>query len=28
VVAEAQDGRRYWLFYEPNGRLFVHGIFD
>jgi protein ImuB len=28
VVAEATDGRRYWLFYEPNGRLFVHGIFD
>jgi protein ImuB len=28
VVAEANDGRRYWLFYEPSGRLYVHGIFD
>lgn len=28
VIAEGVDGRRYWLFYDPSGRLYVHGVFD
>lgn len=28
VIAEIEDGRRFWLFYDPEGALFVHGIFD
>lgn len=27
-VAEIADGRRLWLFAEPTGAVFVHGIFD
>lgn len=28
VVAEVDDGRSLWLFFEPSGELFVHGAFD
>lgn len=27
-VAEIADGRRLWLYAEPTGAVFVHGIFD
>ncbi len=27
-VAEIADGRRLWLYAEPTGDVFVHGIFD
>lgn len=28
MVAEATDGRRFWLYRAPEGQTFVHGIFD
>ena len=28
VVAEVVDGRRFWLFFQPSGEVFVHGVFD
>ena len=28
AVAQLSDGRRLWVFSDPEGRLFVHGIFD
>ena len=28
VVAEIADGRRFWLFFDPQGETFVHGVFD
>lgn len=28
VVAEAADGRRFWLFVDRQGDVFVHGVFD
>ncbi|MCB9652532.1 MAG: hypothetical protein H6729_00170 [Deltaproteobacteria bacterium] len=28
VVAEALDGRRFWIFWAPDGKAFVQGVFD
>ena len=28
VVAEVADGRRFWLFFDPKGEAYVHGVFD
>ena len=28
VVAEVEDGRRFWMFFDPQGEAFVHGLFD
>ncbi|MEO1337026.1 MAG: hypothetical protein AAFV29_15385, partial [Myxococcota bacterium] len=28
VVAEVADGRRFWLFFDPRGEAFMHGVFD
>ncbi len=28
MVAEAADGRRFWLYCAPKGQTYVHGIFD
>ncbi len=28
TVAEVADGRRLWLYVEPGGDAFVHGVFD
>lgn len=28
VIAESEDGRRFWLYYDAEGTLFVHGVFD
>jgi len=28
VVAESADGRRFWLFFTPEGEARVHGVFD
>lgn len=28
VVAEASDGRRFWVYFAPEGQAYVHGIFD
>lgn len=28
VIAEVNDGRKLWLFFEPQGEVFVHGVFD
>ncbi|MCK6552581.1 hypothetical protein L6R52_42525, partial [Myxococcota bacterium] len=28
MVAEAEDGRKLWVFFDPTGHLFVHGVFD
>jgi hypothetical protein len=28
VIAEVADGRRLWIFFEPQGDVFVHGVFD
>ncbi len=28
VVAEAVDGRRFWVYFAPEGQAYVHGIFD
>jgi nucleotidyltransferase/DNA polymerase involved in DNA repair len=28
VIAEVNDGRKLWIFFEPQGEVFVHGVFD
>ena len=28
AVAELADGRRFWVFFDPEGEAFVHGVFD
>ncbi len=27
-VAEGADGRRFWLFLDPRGEAYIHGVFD
>ncbi|MBI4818476.1 MAG: DNA polymerase Y family protein [Deltaproteobacteria bacterium] len=28
VTVTVEDGRRFWLFFDQNGDVFVHGLFD